>query len=509
MALAKYFSKDLLAIKQVFSQGSREKFEELLNNHIIEIALDDQAGKNEAQVMLDLLVKLTSRLYPKLKFSYLGTGDGSGIISTCIKKAKSINSQIEIAESTPSFSIILGMTPGGVKDKRIYVGSNGWEAKLSTASPVGNGNSLNPFGAGVAACLASSNVFRYVFQEFIGRLELDDEVALNISNLNQGSSSNVDFPEIDLGIIHLVGVGAIGNGFLWAISNMRNCKGVLKVIDHQTVSLSNLQRYVCTDELSIGKVKSTLAKELLNDTLFITEPYNMKWAEYVTKANPEKIETVAVAVDSARDRIGIQSSLPSKIVNAFTENNISGITRHLNFGNTACLACGFVPEKKMKDYSQEVADNLGISNLENQVRHYIAYDFPVDDNLLTWISQANGIEMEHLSNFRGQRFSNFYSDAVCGGILLSLTDASHANLKMEAPLAFQSAAAGILLASEIVLLKLGLRQEEFPNSTHLYPLLKIKSTSNPYSTQLSRDSSGRCICSDQDFKLVYSRLWKS
>ncbi|MBI3218556.1 MAG: E2 ligase fold family C protein [Bacteroidetes bacterium] len=508
MALAKYFTKDLLAIKQVFSQGSREKFEQLLNSHVVEIAFDDEVSKMEVQSLLDLLVRLTSRLYPQLKFSYLGKEKGSAIISDYIKKAKSINSQIEIVDSASSFSIILGRTPAGVEGKRIYVGSDGWNAKLSTINPVGCGSSMNPFGAGVAACLASSNAFRYVFQEFIGRLEMDDEVVLDVSNLNQGTSNN-DFPEIDLGVIHLVGMGAIGNGFLWAFSKMQNCQGVLKVIDDQTVSLSNLQRYVCTDELSIDKVKSAFAKEFLKANSIITEPYNMKWAGYVAKTNEGNIDMVAVAVDSAKDRIGIQSSLPHRIVNAYTENNITGITRHLNFGVTACLVCGYIPEKKMKDYSQEVADNLGIPNLENQVRHYIAYDYPVDDNLLMWISQGNGIGIEDLSKFRGQRFSNFYSDAVCGGVLLSLTGATQNNSKMEAPLAFQSAVAGILLASEVVLLKLGARNEQFPNSSQLYPLLKIKSSTNPYNTQLSRDSSQRCICYDKDFKLVYDKMWNS
>jgi hypothetical protein len=510
MGLAKYFTKDLLAIKQVFSQGSREKFEQLLDSHVIEIAFDDELYKREVQSLLDLLVKLSSRLYPKIKVSYLGKEKGSSMVSDCVKMAKSINSQIEIVDSPSSFSIILGKTPGGVDGKRIYVGSEGWNAKLSTRNPVGSGGTLNPFGAGIAACLASSNAFRFVFQQFIGRLELDDEVQLNVSNLNYGTSNDIDFPELDLGVIHLVGMGAIGNGFLWALSNMKNCKGVLKVIDDQTVSLSNLQRYVCTDEGSIDKAKTTLAKEFLSGNLMSIEPYNMKWAEYVANTDKKNFEMVAVAIDSAKDRIGIQSSLPHTIVNAYTENNVIGITRHLNFGVSACLACGYVPEKKMRDYSQEVADNLGISDLENQVRHYIAYDFIVDDILLTWISQANGIDKEHLSKFRGLRFSNFYSDAICGGVLLSLTGANQANSKMEAPLAFQSAVAGILLLSEIVLLKLGgHRGDQFPNSSQLYPLQKIKPETNPYNTQLSRDASLRCLCHDQDFKLVYDKMWNS
>lgn len=508
MSLAKYFSKDLLAIRQVLGHGSLEKFEQLLNSHVIEIAFDDEVNKSEGGMMLDILVRLLSRLYPRMKFTYLGKGDMSAVIEDCLKKVKSINSLVEVEESKPSFSIIIGKTETGSDGRRMYVGSDKWTAKLSTNASLVCGESFNPFGAGVAGCLAASNLFRFIFQEFINHPELDSNVSLDVSSLNCGTPADVDVSGIDLGVIHLAGMGAIGNGFLWAMSNLVKCKGILKVIDHETLATSNLQRYIATKENDVGKFKSDLAKDFYSGNSIVVEPFKMKWAEYISTAEGSSVELVAVAVDSAKDRIGIQSSLPRLIINAFTENNIAGITRHLNFGDKACLVCGFIPEKKMRDYSQEVSDNLGISNLENQVRHYIANNSIVDDNLITWISNANGIRKEDLSRFIGQPFSNFYSDAVCGGMLLSLTGTISDNFKMEAPLAFQSAIAGILLASEVVLIKCGYRNEEFPNSSQLYPLLKIKSPSNPYSTQLLRDSTTRCICADQDFKEVYKRKWR-
>jgi hypothetical protein len=313
---------------------------------------------------------------------------------------------------------------------------------------------------------------------------------------------------VDLGIVHLVGLGAIGNGVLWSITNVPNLNGRFTVIDHEKVSLSNLQRYVCTTEMDVDKSKAELASELLSAAKVGCDQFVGQWAQFASQNNNKLFELVVSAVDTAKDRIGIQSSLPKKILNAYTENNIAGITRHLHFGQTACLACGFVPEKKLRDYSQEVADNLGMPDAENFVRHYIAYDFPVDENLLTRISQTNNIPIEELNQFMGMPFSNFYSDAVCGGVILSLTSIEQANARMEAPLAFQSALAGVLLAAEIFLLSDGYRDAQFPNSTQLYPLLPIRQAINPYSTQLSKDTTQRCICMDSDFVEVYGAKWR-
>lgn len=508
MAIAKYFSKDLLAIKQIFAHGSLEKFEELLNAHVIEITFDAKALNKAGLATLDLLTRLVSRLYPRIKFTFLGEGT-SPYTDQFAKLSSLINAGIEITEAPATLSIVVGESGCVRAGKVIFVGSDNWLAKISTKNPIGSQECSNPFGAGIAACLAASNAFRFVFKDHIQK-ELDDEAMFDLLNLNSSVNHSIVPPDLDvveLGVIHLAGMGAIGSGFLWGLASLPGAKGELIIVDPEKISLSNLQRYVCTLEHDVDRPKVELAATYLSRSKLACIPFEGTWAEYMQNRE-NQIELVATAVDSARDRIGVQSSLPRLILNGYTETNISGVTRHLNFGTSACLVCGFVPEKKMRDYSQEVADNLGISNMENQVRHYVAYNFPVDDALLNMISQGNGISIEDLAQFRGQPFSSFYSNAVCGGMLLSLAGSSNLNASMEAPLAFQSALAGIMLASEVVLVKSGYRTAlSLPNSTQVYPLLKINDL-NPYTTNLSRDLTMRCICNDQDFKLVYEDKWR-
>lgn len=507
MALAKYISKNILAIRQALSQGSVDAFEKVLSENCIEIAFDDQCKTREGKALLDLLTRLLARLYPRMKFTDISSKNGE-TKSHLQELALSINSLLNIEDGPANLCVVIGKNTYGPKGAAIYTGSQDWVAKVHSETPCQSHDSTNPFGAGVAACLAAGSVFRNVFASLLGK-----ENSVNNTNLDLltfKSTQAIKAPNlagIDLKEIHLVGLGAIGHGTLWAFSKLTDVKGELIAIDHETVALSNLQRYVCASEKDEGKGKAELASQILGGTGIQCHPYAMKWNQYMATLGQKNLELVLSAVDSSRDRIGIQSSLPKMILNGYTENRVGGVTRHLKFGAQACLACGFVPEKKVRDYSQEVADNLGISQLEHHVRHYIAYNFPVDDKLIGWIAQANGIDQASLSHHVGKAFNTFYSDEVCGGLLLTLTGGEKTSRAMEAPLAFQSAMVGILLASETILLRAGTRGENFVNSIQYYPLLAVRDDENPYLTQLAMDSTGRCICQDEDFRSIYSQRW--
>jgi len=93
--------------------------------------------------------------------------------------------------------------------------------------------------------------------------------------------------------------------------------------------------------------------------------------------------------------------------------------------------------------------------------------------------------------------------------LLTLKSGDKPTIRLEAPLAFQSSLAGILLASELYLWKAGYRTQDFPVMTHIYPLFPLNPESNPYHHGVTKDLTNRCICTDQDYRLVYSKKWGS
>lgn len=509
MALASYFSKDVLAFSQVLKKATNKEFVSILNSHIVELAFDNSIKGGEGSVSLDLAIRLLSRLYPKIKISDL-TNENNEIVKQLTEKALSINSKIEIKQETPTISLVIGSTSLDIKNSRpiLYVGSDYWIAKLSSENPVGSGSSNLPFAAGASVCIGVSNVFRFIFKELSEGFELDNDVNLSLINLNQTEAlEKNEISQIDIDGTILVGFGAIGNGFIWALSNIPSIEGNFTIIDPEKIELSNLQRYCLIDEKHIDIPKVDIAKDFFKENGIELHLFQCDWAKYLNSTGNWNNQLVCVGVDSKKDRIAIQSSLPKTILNAYTESNLIGISRHFNFVDSTCLSCGFIPKEKVKDYSLVVSENLKIPSQERLIRDYLYHNMPVDRKLIELVAKANSVEINELLHYEGQNISNFYSTIVCGGYLLSKSNSNGEVIDIETPLAFQSALAGILLASELIISKLEFRNIEFKNHTQLYPLDPIKRDINPYNHTTDKDKTGRCICNDEDFKKVYVNKW--
>lgn len=509
MALASYFSKDALAFSQVLKKATNEEFVSILNSHVVEIAFDNSIKDGEGSFSLDLAIRLLSRLYPKIRISDLAN-ENHEIVEKLTDKALAINSSIEITQESPTISLVIGSTSLDIKNSRpiLYVGSDYWIAKLSLEHPVGSGISNLPFAAGASVCIGASNVFRFVFKELIDDFKLDTEVNLSLISLNQTEElEKNEISQINIDGTILVGFGAIGNGFIWALSNTPNIKGRFTIIDPEKIELSNLQRYCLAEEKQIEISKVHIAKNLFQKTGIELNLFEGDWAAYLNSNGNWYNELVCVAVDLAKDRIAIQSSLPKSILNAYTENNRIGITRHSNFVESACLSCDFIPEQKVKSRSLIVAENLKIPSQELLIRELLYFDMPVDRKLIELVAEANSVEINELLQFEGQNISTFYSTVVCGGYLLSKNNSLGETRNIEVPLAFQSTLAGILLASELIVSKLEFRGIGFKNHTQIYPLFPIKKDINPYNHTMKKDKTGRCICNDEDFKKAYINKW--
>jgi len=504
MGLANYFSKDFLAFSQVFKSANYSQFESILNSHVVELAFDDSIVKGEGRVSIELAISLLSRLYPRLKITDL-SGANRSLVENLSKTALAINSNIELTNDPSTIALILGLTKiDHDRCQPVYIGSDNWIAKLSLDNPTGSANTGNPLAAGASVCIGLSNVFKFIFKELIDECSLDNDINLSLINFSSSKKpQRQEIGEVDISDTKLVGFGAIGNGFVWALSNLPDVSGEIIIIDPETIEPSNMQRYCLIEEKHIDLAKVEVAGDLLKEQGINVKPFVGNWAEYLNVAMNWENSMVCVAVDSAKDRIAIQSSLPKHILNAYTESNLIGISRHLDFLETACLSCGFVPQEKVASYSMVMAENLKITDHERKVRDYLYYSKPVDTDLLKLVAKANSVEEKELQQYAGMNLSNFYTTVVCGGYLLVNNESEENSIEIEAPLAFQSTLAGILLATELIIQKAGLREAGFKNQTHIYPLLNITDSINPYNHTLEKDKTGRCICSDADFKDIY------
>lgn len=511
MALANFFDKINLGAAQILKDHDRSAFENKLLSNCIVIYFNTNSLQNyECRIALDLLTRLLSRLYPKVKFKSTETTEESiDYIGQLKAIAIEINPKIEVGdEQEETFFIGVGIVPdsSGYFPTH-YIGSSNWNTFHSTTTPQNFGSSQNPFGAAVAACLACANLFRRIFADELGNPLLDED--LSFSTFDQMINPSDCGPKLPAEIplnFTLIGAGAIGNATLYSFLRLSNTKGRISLIDKEEFSLSNLQRYVLMMQGHEGQSKVGVIREIFKNqkSELTIDCYPSKWQEVMGSLQPDQLKLFATAIDTKYERQLLQSVLPKKIINAWTSPDCIGISRHFDFLNEICLSCLYFPSMKEKSESQKIAIALNMEQHEPFIRHYLAKNMPIDEQFIATVNQMGGIEVEKLRLFANQPVRVLYSEGICGGAIVSLNNKDQVAQDMEVPLAHESAFAGILLAAEIVIDSLKLRTRQ------IEPLTKIN-LMRPLHAYLreneEKNFSGRCICQDGIFKNRYKEKW--
>ena len=507
MALPNFFDRVETAASQVLSAFQMSAFKDKLEAQAVGIAFDRNAAATpEGRASLDLLVRLFVRLYPKIAIVALDT-ESRGAVGQLGRLAKLINPEVKLSKSLRGLTacVTLGFTApkNEASSPLFFIGSDAWRAKLSNTGPVGSGNSANPFGAGAAACFAASNVFRAIFLDQVVGGEPDAEIDLNLLTYARSDPSDLDLHDLDLGVFHLVGLGAIGNGALWALSWTSGVRGKMHGIDHDRIDLSNLQRYVLSTQNDVDAHKVALAERALAPTRIEVLPVLMSWQTFVSQSD-WRFERVAVALDSEGDRITVQGALPKWIVNAWTQSQDLGVSRHAFGDGKACLACLYLPEGKTKDEHDLIAEELGIPGAALQIKGLLQNNQPVGAQFVQGVADAFGVPVAELMRFASAPVRSFYQKAVCGGLMLKLTDGKR-GAAATVPMAFQSALAGIMLAGELI--KHAAGRMPSPKSTTRVNMLRPLA---PYlDVPRAQDRTGRCICCDGEFQRVYRQKYEA
>jgi hypothetical protein len=495
MAVAKYFGRAATAASQVLQGFDAKDFEGLLNGLVIGIAFDQQACSTEGRASLDLLVRLVSRLYPTI--CLLPTGEEARKLAKSLASlARSINEGITIVRrgsSALSYCLVVGSTIQEASCPKLFLGSNGWIVKFSAERPVGSGSSDNTFGAGAAACIAASNLFRQIFREQISGATVDESITFSLFDYAPGSRANPPLAgTIVLDDLFLLGLGAIGNGAVWALSRVPRLRGHLQVVDSELVDEGNLQRYVLALERDIGQSKVKLARRYLNAQRDLAvEGHSTRWQ---TLPAVRPMQHVAIALDTAADRIAVQGTLPRWTINSWTQRGDLGVSHHGFEGEMACLACLYMPTGAVPDEDHVIAEALGIEDRKvDIVRPMLHNGAPVSVELMREIASRLTVPVEPLLPFVGQPLRSLYQGAICGGVVFELTAGS------------KPAMAGIMLAGEIVKRATG----NAPDWTTAKLNLLRKMPSDVITERRKKDRRGRCICQDADYVAVYRAKYEA
>ena len=490
--LADYYLRSAVAAAQVLGGFDEGWFRARLESTPIGISIGTDGHSEEGVALADLLVRIAARIYPALAL----VGDHS-TIAPLAKLAKAINPNIDLLEEAT-----LGVAVGGGKTfaTTIYAGCDGWDGFVSGTEPQNVGASDNPFGAGVAACLAAANLFRTVFLPD-REARIDERVRFSAFSREMADAARTAPTPWHLrDDAVLVGAGAVGQGALWALSRTP-LGGRLHVVDMEVVELSNLQRYVLTERADEDRDKVEIAAALSSKLELV--PHAEDLAAFLAE-NGYRWEAMLLALDSARDRVSAQASLPRFVANAWTQPGDLGVASHSRFGGEgACVACLYLPEARLKNEDELVAETLGIQQLVMQVRRLLVGGEPVDRGFLDAVAQAVGQPLEALLPFEGRTVRELYVEGFCGGAVIPVGQAGqlhHAAQEVHVPLAHQSALAGVLLAAALVRHAI-VGEEELTQVTRLDVLKPVGQT---FRQPLRARRDGRCICDDADFVAAYA-----
>lgn len=511
MAIANFFDRTLLSAAQALQGFDPQEIRTRLEGLAVELAFDGAAAtRAEGRAALDMAARLLARLYPTLRLTPLDTAAAAhgGVLSGL---ARAINPSIDFAKTGRSgATLVFGDTVVRRRNPVIYAGSDGWLGKASEHGPQGVGETDLPYGAGAGACLGAANVFRALFADALPNPRLDSDAVLSIFDFSTGAAATQGpaTTSVDLGGAPLVGLGAIGNGVIWALARDPGPVGVVHLVDHEAVELTNLQRYILSTQADLGRVKVEVARAALLAGASRLEPLTFltRWDDYVVGRGHPSFDRVVVGLDSAADRIAVQAALPRRVLNAWTQAGDLGVSRHDFLGEDACLACLYMPTQAAPNRDEEIATALALP-LEQpillDIRERLVNGQPVGESFVRQAAERLGVGPELLLPFAQEPLNQFYAKAVCGGQVLRPT----ARPPVEAPLAFQSAMAGVLLAADFVVESGGLRQVAPPTKTTLDLTRPLGRRLGVRIRKVDAAAPARCLCQDVDFRAAYERRY--
>ncbi|MBI5515230.1 MAG: ThiF family adenylyltransferase [Deltaproteobacteria bacterium] len=397
------------------------------------------------------------------------------------------------APARTDIALGVGAPPGTGASRTTFVGFDGWSVTLD-AAPSGARPGL--LAALAAACHGASQVFLHAAAA--AGAARGPVAPFRVGLL--GMAPTMAPPtEVDLGETHLVGAGAVGCAFVYALGHVPRLAGRLHVIDGDHIDLLNLNRYVLMRRSDIGALKPDVAKQALASRGAVVTPFNDNFAAFAAQ-HGHHVELLLCPIDSEAGRRALAKSLPRIALNAATSDSLVTVSRHGFADGRACLHCLYLPRPGSASPEERLAADLGLD--VGLVEEHLVANRPVEAWLVRRVEQHRGVPPGAFESWVGQHIQSFHQRAVCGAVAINAPGSGD----VVTPLAFVSAAAGVLLAARFVLERAGACAATATNYTRLDLL---GSPTDAFHEVRGQDITGRCICRDSEYVGVYHAKYPS
>ena len=315
----------------------------------VQITLGPEATSFADQVAFLTAVNLTARWCRRIALSApalaidprLGTAFGLARMSAAQAAAALAHAADPFAQvgadlaAEPAIHLVIGTdAPRGAYP----ILGRGWIAMAGDAVR-GDGDTENPLGAVLAACVGVA----YLFRTAVG-VPRPDRVRLSLWNLRGGEAADKGprLPLVSLGRVLVVGCGAVGSAILY-LAPLAGLGGEFDLVDRDRVQISNLSTAPIFFADSLGDQKVEIAVEYLkrNGLAAVAHPLWFDDAVAAGRVFGERPDLVIPAANERDVRRQIQHQVPPLQIYGTTGRNWDVfLGRHIPLKED-CLACRF------------------------------------------------------------------------------------------------------------------------------------------------------------------------
>lgn len=258
--------------------------------------------------------------------------------------------EVIIGECNPRFKTAHIFVSFGAE--KLFVGSQPVTPTIGRVHPIGL-VLASCYAVGFALKRATGNLLPFPSPEILS-LDLEQILGDDLWLLYQPAL----FDEA-----YLAGAGAIGNGFIYALSSFE-AQGKLHIVDDDLITGGNLQRCLLFEAQHIGRPKAeqlSAAANLLLPKVAAT-PHIMRLQSVPARGAGPWLKRLVVGVDSPRARRSLQTEIPREVFDAST-TGISEVVMHFHRQPTAgaCMSCIYHHSPQENAHEEHVASTLGVS----------------------------------------------------------------------------------------------------------------------------------------------------
>jgi hypothetical protein len=390
----------------------------------------------------------------------------------------------------PAVEVVIGAAaPRGSTD-RIHVSMSMEEVRIASAAE--SAPHVDPSTPAIIVLLTACYVAGAVVRRLVGPAfpyPAHDPLVFSPGAL-VGDDAAALHTQVNLGVVHLAGAGAVGNAFIFALGRF-DVTGEVHIADPDEVDEGNLNRTLLFGTSDVGKPKASCLAERAAPLFARVHLKAHRVRLQDLGSEGPWLEQLVCSVDSRRARRALQEELPRDVYDAST-SGIADVVLHFNSAGAGgpCLACVYHEDRREAAHEEHVAAMLGVT---------------LEDVRQTHLSEpaAARVVAKH-PDLLGRQLVGLACDTLFKELCATGSLGSDSGQQVLAPLAFVSVLAGTMLALEFV----RRRFRGFPTAPftewHLSPWC-----SPQIEGRRSRPPREACtFCGRREASAAVARVWK-